>query len=128
MPSKCGRFLFSRRNEHVLRPVRLQGDCGACYAYSVIEMIEAFLAIHENVTTTLSVQQMIDCAENGNSGCDGGDSCLLLEWLLQNKIKIRTEKEYPRSKDGMNQTCHMLLDNDTNAMGTYQITDFTCNR
>lgn len=121
-------FFVHRRNENVLRPVRLQGDCGACYAYSVIEMIEAYLAIHINLTTTLSVQQMIDCAENGNSGCEGGDSCLLLEWLVQNKIKIRTEKEYPKSGDGMNQTCHVLLDNDTKDLETYQITDFTCNR
>lgn len=120
--------LFYRRNENVLRPVRLQGNCGACYAYSVIEMIEANSAIHQNRTTTLSVQQMIDCAENGNSGCNGGDSCLLLEWLVQNKIKIRTEKEYPQSMDGMNQTCHMLPDNATKAMDIYQITDFTCNR
>lgn len=126
----CGTisFFVDRRTENVLRPVRVQGDCGACYAYSVIEMIEAYLGIHENVTKTLSVQQMIDCAENGNSGCDGGDSCLLLEWLAQNKIKIRTEKEYPASKDGMNQTCHVLLDNVTKDEETYQITDFTCNR
>lgn len=91
-------------------------------------MIESYLAIHQNVTRTLSVQQMIDCAENGNSGCDGGDACLLLEWLAQNKIPIRTEKEYPQAEDGMNHTCHMLLDNVTNDMDTYQIDDFTCNR
>lgn len=122
-----GIFCFvHRRAEKVLRPVRLQGDCGACYAYSVIEMIEAYLGIHENRTTTLSVQQMIDCAENGNSGCEGGDSCLLLEWLVQNKIKIRTEKEYPASQDGMNQTCHTLLDAEDEE--SFQITDFTCNR
>lgn len=121
-------FGFFRRKENVLRPVRWQGDCGACYAYSVIEMIEAYLAIHKNLTKTLSVQQMIDCAENGNSGCEGGDSCLLLEWLAQNKIQIRTEQEYPRSKDGMNQTCYMLLDKATTDLDTAQIDDFTCNR
>lgn len=91
-------------------------------------MIEAYLAIHKNLTKTLSVQQMIDCAENGNSGCEGGDSCLLLEWLAQNKIQIRTEQEYPRSKDGMNQTCYMLLDKTTTDLDTAQIDDFTCNR
>lgn len=117
-----------RRKENVLRPVRLQGDCGACYAYSVIEMIEANLAIHKNTTKTLSTQQMIDCAENGNNGCDGGDSCLLLEWLVNEKVKIRTDKEYPRSGDGMNQTCHVLLDDPATGMEVFQVNDFTCNR
>lgn len=112
----------------MLRPVRVQGDCGACYAFSVIEMIEANLAIHKSLNKTLSVQQMIDCAENGNSGCNGGDSCLLLEWLVNDKVKIRTEKEYPRSDDGMNQTCHVLLNDPASGMEVYQISDFTCNR
>lgn len=120
-------FRFNcRRKENVLRPVRLQGKCGACYAYSVIEMIEANLGIHKNLTKTLSVQQMIDCTENENRGCDGGDSCFLLEWLVENKIKILTESEYPRSKDGMNQTCHMLFDDP--AMEGYRVTDYTCSR
>lgn len=109
--------------------MRLQGQCGACYAYSVIEMIEATLSINKNLTKTLSVQQMIDCAENGNDGCNGGDSCLLLEWLVKNRVKIRTEQEYPRSKDGMNQTCHVLLDNPTpKGLESYQISNFTCSR
>lgn len=113
-----------------MRPVRLQGGCGACYAYAVIEMIEANLAIHQNSTKTLSIQQMIDCAENGNNGCEGGDSCLLLEWLTQNKIKILTEKEYPKSSDGMNQTCHVLLDDPAKGSiaESYVLKDFTCNR
>lgn len=121
-------YIFNRRKENVLRPVRVQGDCGACYAFSVIEMIEANLAIHKSLNKTLSVQQMIDCAENGNSGCNGGDSCLLLEWLVNDKVKIRTEKEYPRSDDGMNQTCHVLLNDPASSMEVYQISDFTCNR
>lgn len=115
-----------------MRPVRFRGKCGACYAYSVIEMIEANLAIHRNLTKTLSVQQMIDCAENGNNGCDGGDSCLLLEWIVKNQIEIRTEHEYPRSEDEMNQTCHVLLAEDALTKDAYHATDyitqFMCNR
>ncbi|XP_031635960.1 cathepsin O-like [Contarinia nasturtii] len=114
------------RKENALRPVRLQGKCGACYAFSVIEMIEAALSINKNLTKTLSVQQMIDCAENGNDGCGGGDSCLLLQWLVENQIKIRTEREYPRSEDGMNQTCHVLLDDSAFGLESYQIFDYTC--
>lgn len=109
----------------MLPPVKLQGKCGSCYAHSVIEMIEANLAIHKNLTKALSVQQMIDCSE-GNDGCDGGDVCILLDWLVKSQIKIHTERDYPRSEDGMNQTCHVFL-NDS-ATEIYHIIDFTCNR
>lgn len=109
----------------MLRPVELQGKCGACYAYSVIEMIEANLAIHKNQTQSLSVQQMIDCSE-GNDGCDGGDVCLVLDWLVKNQIKIRTEREYPRMENGMNQTCHVLLDDPKAEV--IRATDLMCNR
>lgn len=108
-----------------MSPVHLQGKCGACYAYSVIEMIEANLAIHKNLTKALSVQQMIDCSE-GNDGCDGGDVCLLLEWLVKDSVKIHTERDYPRAEDGLNQTCHVFMDDPTTEV--YRATDFTCNR
>lgn len=39
--------------------------------------------------------QVIDCARNGNLGCDGGDTCSLLDWLTENRIKIEVEKDYP---------------------------------
>lgn len=39
--------------------------------------------------------QMIDCAGNGNFGCEGGDICSLLTWLVNNKISILPENEYP---------------------------------
>ena len=38
---------------------------------------------------------MIDCANNGNTGCSGGDTCSLLEWLAKKNITIAYENEYP---------------------------------
>lgn len=91
-------------------------------------MIEANLAIHKNISVALSVQQMVDCARNGNDACAGGDSCLLLEWLVENRIKIRTEDEYRPSASGMNETCKVPL-NDTGAgLKVFQSNDFACNK
>nr|CAD7595587.1 unnamed protein product [Timema genevievae] len=39
--------------------------------------------------------QVIDCARNGNMGCDGGDTCNLLDWLVASKTSIEPEKMYP---------------------------------
>lgn len=39
--------------------------------------------------------QAIDCAGNGNLGCNGGDTCSLIAWLATYKIKVQPEVNYP---------------------------------
>lgn len=112
----------------MLQDVRLQGTCGICWAYSVVEMMEAHLAIHHNTRQKLSVQQMVDCARNGNNGCNGGDNCLLLEWLTNGAINIRTDEEYPISKSGEVQTCQVSANDTSNGLEVFRATNFTCNR
>lgn len=92
-------------------------------------MMEAHLAIHHNVRRKLSVQQMVDCARNGNDGCNGGDNCLLLEWLVQQRTNIRTDEEYPIAKSGEVETCQ-VSPNDIPAkeFEIYRATNFTCTR
>lgn len=112
----------------MLQNVRLQGTCGICWAYSVVEMMEAHLAIRHNIRRKLSVQQMVDCARNGNDGCNGGDNCLLLEWLIGGRINIRTDDEYPLSTTGEIQACQVSSNDSLNGLDTYQATNYTCNR
>ena len=57
-------------------PVKNQGQCGACYAFSVTGSIESRNAIYHNITDddiiTLSEQQIVDCSQSyGNDGCNG---------------------------------------------------------
>lgn len=40
---------------------------------------------------------MIDCTP-GNYGCQGGDICSLLSWLLASKTSIRSETDYPLTR------------------------------
>lgn len=84
------------RASGVVTPVRNQGKCGACWAYSTIETIESMAAIQSGKRASdLSVQQIIDCATSDNHGCDGGDTCSALLWMKKNSIKIVTSSEYP---------------------------------
>ncbi|CAG9571896.1 unnamed protein product [Danaus chrysippus] len=83
------------RTKGVIGPVRDQGLCGACWAFSTIGTMEAMAAIDTGKLNTLSVQEVIDCAGLGNSGCAGGDVCLLLDWLLMTDTAVQVEKEYP---------------------------------
>ncbi|XP_055635974.1 cathepsin O-like [Toxorhynchites rutilus septentrionalis] len=82
------------REKGVVAPVKSQGACGACWAFSVVDTIASITAIkrQQNVTD-LCVEQVINCAGNDNFGCDGGDTCRLLEWLRSNNHKLTTQKE-----------------------------------
>ena len=80
----------------------------------------------------LSVQQMIDCSGKSKP-CDGGDTCLLLNWLYNNQINILTVEDYPHQPpdddDNAQKLCQMIDD------GTYgkqqheiKIHDYSCDK
>ncbi|XP_021924786.1 cathepsin O-like isoform X2 [Zootermopsis nevadensis] len=83
------------REKNVITEVRNQKTCGACWAFSTAATVEAMYAIRTGILHKFSIQELIDCAENGNSGCEGGDTCSLLEWLVDKKINIVLDNEYP---------------------------------
>lgn len=53
IPSK-----FDWRDKGVITPVRSQGSCGACWAFSTVEVIESMYAIKNGTLYTLSVQEV----------------------------------------------------------------------
>ncbi|XP_050355645.1 cathepsin O-like [Nymphalis io] len=107
------------REKGVIGPVRDQGLCGACWAFSTVGTMEAMAAIDTGKLTTLSVQEVIDCAGLGNSGCLGGDICLLLDWLTITDTAIQPDNEYPlKLTDGVCQK-------KANATGV-RVKSFTC--
>ncbi|XP_037088275.1 cathepsin O-like [Pollicipes pollicipes] len=80
------------RDRGVVTPVRNQADCGACWAFSTVEVLETMHALKTGNLTQLSVQQVIDCSSN-NLGCTGGDVCWALDWMSANGIV--PELRYP---------------------------------
>ncbi|XP_055906562.1 cathepsin L-like [Eupeodes corollae] len=76
-------------------PVKEQGYCGSCWAFSAVGALEGQNFIHNGVLTSLSVQNLIDCTTDyGNSGCNGGFTRQAYRYVKYNG-GIDTEEAYP---------------------------------
>jgi C1A family cysteine protease len=60
-----------RNTGHVVHPVKDQGQCGSCWAFSATGAHESAHAIKEGNSVSLSEQQVVDCDKKDN-GCGGG--------------------------------------------------------
>jgi cathepsin L len=64
------------RDKNVVTPVKDQGGCGSCWAFSTAETVESHVAIKTGKLFVLSEQQIVSCATNpqqcgGTGGCEG---------------------------------------------------------
>jgi C1A family cysteine protease len=91
------------RTQGAVTPVKNQGSCGSCWAFSTTGSMEGRYQIAGNTLTSFSEQQFVDCAgAEGNQGCNGG----LMDnaFMYAEKTAVDTEAQYPYTgKDG---TCH----------------------
>ncbi|CAA9988177.1 knowpain-2 [Plasmodium knowlesi strain H] len=74
-------------------PVKDQGDCGSCWAFSTVGVVESQYLIRKNELVSISEQQMVDCSLQ-NNGCDGGFIPRALEDIIEMKGLCSTEA-YP---------------------------------
>merc|ERR1712230_240439 len=59
------------RSKGAVTPVKNQGQCGSCWAFSTVGGLEGAWEIGTGTLTSMSEQQFVDCSK-ANSGCYGG--------------------------------------------------------
>jgi len=88
------------RSTGAVTPVKDQGQCGSCWAFSTVGGLEGAWEVATGELTSMSEQQLMDCSK-ANNGCGGGN--MESAFAYQKTVNVATETSYPYK--GVEGTC-----------------------
>lgn len=73
------------RKKGAVTPVKNQGQCGSCWAFSAVGAIESAHFIKNKKLVRLSEQNILDCVRSGSMGCQGGYMNSAFDYVVRNR-------------------------------------------
>ncbi|XP_056643031.1 procathepsin L-like [Diorhabda sublineata] len=96
------------REKGAVLPVKNQGNCGACWAFSATGALEGQIAIKNGKQQSLSEQQLVDCSTK-NGGCDGGWMDWAFDYVKEHGICSEDSYAYLGVDSGCKTSCDTVL-------------------
>lgn len=84
---------YDQRDENLVTRVKLQGDCGACWAFVTVAVIEGVCAKRTKKLQEFSEQSLLDC-DAAQKGCSGGVPPKAVRHIFQ-RDGLELESVYP---------------------------------
>ena len=85
-----------------MQPVKDQGDCGSCYTFSAVSVLEY------HAGASISEQKIMDCSSSANGpsyGCNGGWPENIFEYARDSTVVLEKDQPYQQQNLPCNQTC-----------------------
>jgi len=89
------------RTKGATTPVKDQGQCGSCWAFSAVDAIESYGFLNGNYSLTELSSQQVNACDKVDGGCNGGNTETAYEYV-KGAGGIETEESYPYTSGGGN--------------------------